>query len=72
MQGKVKYFNPDRGFGFLKSHDGDVFVHIRDVQCTIAVDVLEIGDMYHSTRMSTSPAKCAPRTCGGCNAASAA
>lgn len=34
MQGKVKWFNPTKGFGFIESADNnkDVFVHISAVQ----------------------------------------
>ena len=34
MQGKVKWFNPTKGFGFIESGDNnkDVFVHISAVQ----------------------------------------
>jgi CspA family cold shock protein len=41
--GKVRHWNPDRGYGFIECDDGtgDVFVHIRDVRAN--VDALEIG-----------------------------
>jgi CspA family cold shock protein len=34
QQGTIKFFNPDRGFGFVQPDDGgaDVFVHVRTLQ----------------------------------------
>ncbi|APR71103.1 cold shock domain-containing protein [Acinetobacter haemolyticus] len=29
-QGKVKQYNPDKGFGFIATAEGDVFFHISD------------------------------------------
>jgi CspA family cold shock protein len=33
MNGKVKFFDPDKGWGFITRDDGkgDVFIHINDV-----------------------------------------
>lgn len=31
-KGKVKWFNPERGFGFIeRENGGDVFVHYKDI-----------------------------------------
>jgi CspA family cold shock protein len=35
MQGIVKFFDPDRGFGFISRAGGeDVFVHVSNLQAT--------------------------------------
>ena len=48
MQGKVKYYNPDRGFGFITTDAGDdVFVHISAAQLSLGdIDALTVGDRY--------------------------
>ena len=44
--GRVKFFNPDRGFGFiLPDDDGpDVFVHVHDVE-TAGMKILVAGQL---------------------------
>ena len=33
MEGKVKWFNPEKGFGFIETSEGnDVFVHFSAIQ----------------------------------------
>lgn len=34
MQGKVKWFNPEKGYGFIEREDGggDVFIHFSAIQ----------------------------------------
>jgi CspA family cold shock protein len=48
VQGKVKYYNADRGFGFLATDAGDdVFVHISAAQLSLGdIDKLTVGDKY--------------------------
>ena len=33
-QGKIKQYNPDKGFGFIATAEGDVFFHISDYPVT--------------------------------------
>lgn len=41
MEGKVKWYNPNKGFGFITCPDGsDIFVHKSDV----GTQVLKEGD----------------------------
>ena len=44
--GRVKFFNPDRGFGFILPDEGgqDVFVHVHDVEAA-GMKILEAGQL---------------------------
>jgi len=44
-KGKVKWFNPDKGYGFIEPEDGskDVFVHMSALE-TAGIDNLNEGD----------------------------
>ena len=42
-QGTVKWFNAQKGFGFIATEDKDVFVHISAVQAA-GMDTLNEGD----------------------------
>ena len=42
-QGTVKWFNAQKGFGFIATEDRDVFVHISAVQAA-GMDTLNEGD----------------------------
>jgi len=45
LSGSIKFFNVDRGFGFIKRDDGkgDVFVHIKDLRKT-GIETVDEGD----------------------------
>ena len=44
--GRIKFFNPDRGFGFIAPEGGgpDVFVHVHDVE-TAGMKTLVAGQL---------------------------
>ncbi|MDK2824246.1 MAG: cold shock protein [Clostridia bacterium] len=45
MQGKVKWFNAEKGYGFIEGEDGkDVFVHFSAIQ-TDGFKTLDEGQM---------------------------
>lgn len=45
MQGKVKWFNAEKGYGFIEGEDGkDVFVHFSAIQ-TEGFKTLDEGQM---------------------------
>ena len=53
--GRVKFFNTDRGFGFILPDDGspDVFVHVHDVE-TAGMKTLVAGQVL---AYNTTPAR---------------
>ena len=44
--GRVKFFNPDRGYGFIATNEGgpDIFVHVHDVEVA-GMKILEAGQL---------------------------
>ena len=44
-KGKIKWFNPGKGYGFIENDDGgkDVFVHINALEAS-GIDTLNEGD----------------------------
>lgn len=51
VQGTVKWFNSDKGYGFIAPEDGskDVFVHYSNIQSTSAYSNLDEGDKVEMT-----------------------
>merc|ERR1711879_825604 len=43
-RGVVKFFNPDRGFGFITSEDEDIFVHYTSIGSTGGFRSLDDGE----------------------------
>jgi cold shock protein len=48
VEGKTKYYNRDRGFGFITTDAGeDVFVHISAAQLSLGdIAELKVGEQY--------------------------
>lgn len=44
MEGTVKWFNDERGYGFIKSSDKDYFVHYKEI-LGIGFKTLKEGDI---------------------------
>ena len=55
MVGKIKWFNTEKGYGFIVTNEGgsDIFVHYRDVRMEGPV-VLEVGQKV-DFEMGVSP-----------------
>lgn len=43
MQGQVKWFSPEKGFGFISSSDGGVFLHWKQIRAE-GFKMVEEGD----------------------------
>ena len=57
--GRIKFFNNDKGYGFIEPDDGskDVFVHITSVADASVVDVRENQRVSFTERISKRSGK---------------
>ena len=63
--GVVKWFNPDKGYGFLARPDGeDVFVHFSAIQME-GYRSLDEGQLVEFD-VTQGPRACRPQTCARC------
>lgn len=55
LQGVIKFFNAEKGFGFIKPNDGgkDVFVHAREVRQSGIDGDLDEGDIVEYVAETT-------------------
>src|SRR5215471_17590376 len=61
--GRVKFFNTDRGYGFIAPNDGgpDIFVHVHDVEVAPRKKATDIGRRSRGHSAPESSARsCAP------------
>ena len=57
--GKVKWFNPEKGYGFIQRQDGtDIFVHFQDIKME-GYKTLEEGEEVSFIAEPTSKGDCA-------------
>jgi cold shock protein len=57
LQGRVKYFNPDKGYGFIITDNGvDYFYHVSDVK---DVKLTEVGDTVQFEVGNNKKGECA-------------
>ena len=68
-EGTVKWFNPDKGYGFISREDGDdLFVHFSEIQmdgfktlkqgCRVTYELHESPKGPHASNILAVPASC--------------
>lgn len=60
LKGKVKWYNKDKGFGFLVPDDGskDVFMHVRELQRSNISPTAIFPEMSMSFKKNEGPKGC--------------